>query len=394
MYHTINLVQAFSFHEYYAAIEAFVSLGKVNSSKVYRDPRNANVYIVELLKQHGMVIKLYKNDIAKHAKIEIRLNPKRLIDGNEYVLVAKESDYENIVLKFRRIMEPIQKQFIANLISKEVIESEEKQDMVKGRLTNASNLAEIDDYNIMRIDYCINVITERSSQYMELIRRGDVPTKFEMKYDHNPQTGKRKRYEDSMYLITRSKDIKLNFYNKEKQMEGMYSEYDKIEDAQNMLRFEVQCSGTKVNNMKAYYQLESKQLSMFSINQMALETVVGYYVDVVGKEDYVTLSFAKSCIDSNMNFGSKDKIRMIDVLGLINQKRSVYLAREAFIKESSNEITAKKIFNQALKSIKALRINPVTIPVNWGIDKLPNLYDEVIKAGASPDQVIVTFGLR
>src|SRR5690606_16637999 len=133
---------------------------------------------------------------------------------------------------------------------------------------------------------------------------------------------------------------------------------------------------------------------MLAINQLALETVVDYYNEVVGKEDYVTLNVARQCVMNCANFTNNEKKRMVEILELVNQKRSIYEARKAFIQEKGGSKDSKKIFNRNLIRIRKLSINPVTIPVNWGIEMLPNLYDEIIKAGVLPGHYVVTYGLH
>lgn len=61
---------------------------------------------------------------------------------------------------------------------------------------------------------------------------------------------------------------------------------------------------------------------------------------------------------------------MIEALELINLKRSIWKARDEY---ENNKIR----FNEAIRRIKKMGINPVTIPEGWGIQKLPNLLKEM-----------------
>jgi len=398
MIHTMNLTKEISYHEFHVLHNILYINCKNANKKIYKEPpteKKSELTVCELYSQRGIIIKLGKNEHAKYAYIELRINPKRTIDTNNLIEVTKETDISNILSEFEMLLKPIQRQFILDLVEKKVIESPYKFEMLKGRAGDVVDLTDLGSYQVRRIDYCINVKTKLADTYMKLIRQGDVPPRFIMKMNNNSITGKSKRYKDSMYLHTKSRDIKINFYNKEKEVESKWSNYKdyQIKEATDMLRFEIQCSGAKVNNMKANYKLQSKSLGMFAYNQIALEVVNKYYNAVVGKEDYVTLQSARQCVIFSDLFTNTEKKRMIDVLELINQKRSIYEARIAYVKERKGSEDAKKAFNQVLRRIRMLYINPVTIPVNWGVERLSNLYDEILKAGALPGQEVVLFGL-
>jgi len=398
MIHTLTLVKEISYYEFNVLSDILCDLSKERKTSFYKDSSNksASIKVCEVFKSKGLIIKVCKNEIAKYACLELRLNPRRIIESDQFVSVTKENDFPNIAMQFKLMMDPVQKRLIDRLVEKSVIASSTALEMLKGKNGMVTDITDLGSYKVSRIDYCINVKSEMASVYMRLIRQGDVPPKFFMKKNVDPKTGKTSRYKDSMYLYTKSKDIKINFYDKAKEMESKRDHYgdEKIEEAINILRFEIQCSGTKVNNMKAYYGLKSKELNMLAINQLALETVVGYYNEVVGKEGYVTLNVARQCVMNCTIFTNNEKKRMVEILELVNQKRSIYEARKAFIQEKGGSKECKKVFNWNLSRIRKLSINPVTIPVNWGIEKLPNLYDEIIKAGVLPGQYVVTYGLH
>lgn len=398
MIHTLNLDMEISFHEVTTLSDAIAELCKHAKAAFYRyndvKDKSKVIKVFNLYKKHGLTIKICKNDKSKYARIDIRLNPIKLINQEAIVETTKEADLISIEDEFCRLMTPIYNRSIKRLIQKGVILSEDDLEMVKGRMGRIADITDMKSYRVRRIDYCIDVRTELSDKYMELIRRGDVPSRFIMKMDDNLKTGKSIRYKDSMYLQTKSKDITINFYNKEKEMEGNphYDEHEKL-GSQNMLRFEVQCIGTKLNNLKAKYGFDSKDFKKFSFNQLALEIINSYYNEVVGKNDYVTLRLARKIVESSKQFKKIDKKNMIEVLELINEKRSMCIARDEYINTNEKPKYARKRFNTILAQIESLYINPVTLPVNWGIERLPNLYDELIRAGALPNQAVVTFGI-
>ena len=63
------------------------------------------------------------------------------------------------------------------------------------------------------------------------------------------------------------------------------------------------------------------------------------------------------------NYTSKTKEKLIEVLRAVSRHRSIWKARE----KSQYNVSC---FSRYLKQIRALGINPVTIPERWAIDKL------------------------
>src|SRR5690606_11361905 len=122
-----------------------------------------------------------KNDGAKYACIDLRLNPIKLVKANVAVTNTKEHDLENIEEAFKLLMSPIYQACLEKLVYKGVITNKNDLKMCKGRKGDVANIADLSSYQAKRIDYCIDVSTTLSNTYMELIRRGDVPSKFEMK---------------------------------------------------------------------------------------------------------------------------------------------------------------------------------------------------------------------
>lgn len=78
---------------------------------------------------------------------------------------------------------------------------------------------------------------------------------------------------------------------------------------------------------------------------------------------------------NSQSFNEQKKKRLINALHLVNQCRSITRAKDTL---EGHDLRA---FKQTLKELSALRINPVTIPKEWGIKHIPNLlyayYDKV-----------------
>lgn len=66
------------------------------------------------------------------------------------------------------------------------------------------------------------------------------------------------------------------------------------------------------------------------------------------------------------NYTPKTKDKLMEVLRAISKHRSIRRAREESQYNSS-------CFNRYLKQIRALGVNPVTIPTRWDIENLENI---------------------
>lgn len=100
-----------------------------------------------------------------------------------------------------------------------------------------------------------------------------------------------------------------------------------------------------------------------------MEQILTYYEKTIGIEDYYSLSEARILI-YNSKYSRDTKELMIDVIKLITKKRSVWKAR------ASDEIDEDD-FKKAIKKLKKLGINPVTIPNHLRISHLPNLLEKI-----------------
>jgi hypothetical protein len=91
-----------------------------------------------------------------------------------------------------------------------------------------------------------------------------------------------------------------------------------------------------------------------------------YFRKVVRIGDYYTLDGARRIIELSP-YHPKKKARLINTLTLTNQCRGIYKVKSSL---KDKELAGYK---QSLKGLDLLRINPVTIPREWGYDRIPNL---------------------
>jgi hypothetical protein len=151
-----------------------------------------------------------------------------------------------------------------------------------------------------------------------------------------------------------------------------------IDQAENILRLEVQCLQGKTNYYKKKYDLQTKYLYEYINPVISRDTILKAYKDTVGLGDFHTLEDAVDMINKT-NFRNGHKDDLILLLQLVNSKRSVWKAKEEYIDKAS--------FSRRLHELNVeLNINPVTIPKRWGEKMIPSLLTEINRQYESSDQ--------
>ncbi|TBL80874.1 hypothetical protein [Paenibacillus thalictri] len=387
MFHTVLLFQPIQAIDYPIIKSILEKLSDEQNSRRYRDKRCPDLNVYTLYGSRGITILLrrtllkgprfscekyaeeFSSGIYYHA-IEIRLNPKALIQKREYVKVAKASEFPQICDRFKEALKPLQ----------ERVELSPLQLFYK--------LNAIDEYQVKRIDYCINIRTVLHEAYMELISRADIPAHFYLVTELDKKSGRQVAYKNSFYIQTKGHSVGVNIYNKEYQMQSEFADYERLEDANQIIRIEIQCLNGKTNSLKQKLGWRYRDCHHFMNEELSRKLIYDYYEKTVGFEDYYTLEEAKRMIQGNTQYKSKTINKMIEVLLLINQKRSIHKAKMAY-SEDATELKRVEAFNALIKKIKKSGINPVTIPVNWGYRHIPNLVEEMDKEFTQLLRVVV-----
>lgn len=285
---------------------------------------------------NGMIIRL----------VVIRLNPKVLLDTQETILSTQASETHLIARAFN-----------------------ERKSSIFGDSSN--DLPEFDKWTCRRIDYCIDVITEHVSSYVALFQRCELPSHH---YDINMKK------KGSSYM--KSNSVILNFYNKLDQLKKHFLGLNKtmtnkeLIEATNMLRFEIQCKRGKTDYIKRREGFGSKSIEHFLDPSLSNKLILDYYDKSIGTGDFYSLHLARTIVDrAELQFRTKQTL--LNILKLIAQARSIEKARVQFmagvdIGNGTFIKGSRKAFNDNIKKIRLLGVNPVTIPRNWEITFLPN----------------------
>lgn len=359
MLHTVHMFYRLNFPFYSGLFGVLHQLSKRQNVKFYRE--KDGTYHCHLLLNQGLKLILRQIELEEgisYAALEIVMNPMRLLDSNDYYQLVDES-YELAIIKaFKRAFAPINKAFVG-----------------KRRLKyfRPFRLDFINAYSVKRIDYAVNLYTEHIKLYMELIRRANIPDGFQQYVVYNPASKRYEPPENSFYLYKKSKsksqkshvELTVNCYDKGIQMlENRLPSYDNR--ASQTIRFEVQCHYEKVYHTIRTNGLDRIGFTQFLKHDIAHSILHFYFKKTIGMGDYYTLSKARQIIQ-NKKIAANKKAALLRTLELVNAKRGIWKAKDA--------VNDKEEFAKRVRQLHEIGVNPVTIPIKWGVDHLPCLLD-------------------
>lgn len=330
MIHTLEITHRVLSSKHFNEIYKTLTLLGNSKPKKVRE----GCYVTTELKEYGFTqIQLTSKKVSEKYKynvmqIKIILNPKNLIEANSLKLM-KSYDIERVKYIFNDKVKSIH-----------------------------PSLPIFEYWTVKRIDYAIDIVTKYVEEYIILFQRGDKPKVFSELYCNKSKV--RKQREGSFYIFNKS--VNVNFYNKEnEQTKKGFNNYE----IKNLLRLEVQCKNLKVNSIKKKNRFKSNQLINYLSDEESKRQIYNYYGATIGRGTYYKLSKAIELVNKS-TYSNLFKKKLIKVLKLINKHRSIWKARE-------KKIYNEKSFNKYLELLRNLDINPVTLPIRWNIEKLPNI---------------------
>jgi len=102
-------------------------------------------------------------------------------------------------------------------------------------------------------------------------------------------------------------------------------------------------------------------------HEKCIDEITQYYKKTIGYGDWYILKDAIKKI-KQFNFNHQKEQRLIEALKQVKHSRSVSKAKELC---PVNELST---FKRTLNELMSMGINPVTIPNEWGINHIPNLF--------------------
>ena len=285
--------------------------------------------------------------------IAIKINFKKLINENyDKTDLLKQKDIENtdIELSFNNIIQEL------NI-----------------------GLPLYENWKVNRIDYCVNINTPYVKEYINILHKSDMPYNLTYGAGENRNYSKRK---DSFYLVKKqnhkkkfTQNVRINFYNKQEQLKnaqkkGVQVTDEQIAAAKNILRLEVQCFKSKTEYLKTKYSMTTKNLSYFLNAEISHDVILNALSKIVRVGNYRRKSKAIELISKRNGHNSTNDILKQIVNDVAVQHSAVYKVREKYILKGMK----KETFNNCLKLLDKINVNPVTIPDNLKLEG--KRYDE------------------
>lgn len=324
------------------------------------------------------------NGMFMPCSVKAVINPKVLVGEKTYIVAANSYHLDDVERIFNQEAEKI-----------------------------SPLLRRFDSYALNRIDYCINFDvselefnypSELAKQLPELIitlmKHGDIPDHFS------------EEYKEPFQFYLKSKSVVINCYWKHDDLRRNFPDCQNLNDSYNIIRFEVQFKYPKAYSalsklIKRYEHLQSvtldklkksgfcsfsedkyEQPKSMQLEQMYMdlckakwvimkdllsddvctEVIDDYYDKVIKKGDYYTFDAAKRIIEEKVSKWEK-VVRLTETLKMISDYEGISKAKAALQGKELEE------FRRSLRDLAKYRINPVTIPREWGIEHIPNLLD-------------------
>lgn len=320
-----------------------------------------NIWMNKEYKSLGIVItgQICKFDNFQTYLLTCRINFKRLIEQQDRLAVYTDDDYQKMVTQFNTIM------------------------------VYMGGLPTFENWNVNRIDYCINIKTPYVKEYISLMQKGDIPAWQRLPF--NPISKRYTNQIGSIYLPAKSRNIKqnktgsitINFYNKHLQQSAEALKNNEISEAilkqsEDVLRLEVQCHRPKIDSLKKRYNLENKKIIHYLAPQISFDVLESAIKSVCHLGDYQRKSVALGIIETakGLHQSTRDDLKSI-LIEVNRQHQSISKARDSLV--AAGYFKRDK-FNNLIKKLDELNINPVTISDNKSIvDKtqkegLENIY--------------------
>ena len=245
-------------------------------------------------------------------------------------------------------------------------------------------LVELRYWNCRRLDYSVNLhlkdkaiaelfikIIKRTSKH---VRRKDKRLPYACK-DQSAAEG--------------NKSSKVMAYDKRKQIEEEYEGVSPaimqrlLNEAEGVVRFELQMKKNKLRNIMRKECLESRSIMNFLNEDLSRRYLLECYREMIGSGDFYSFYHASKIINES-GYGQKKKKDLIQLLQGIAQARSIQNAEKQFIsngihiKRTDSVVRGSKgTFYNRLNAFEELGINPVLIMKDSKVKHIRNPINQI-----------------
>ncbi|GKU79433.1 hypothetical protein [Paenibacillus sp. L3-i20] len=323
--------------EYDDAFQKIQNYFKGTRSQLRKDKYDKTAYVTNGLSKYGFRdIRLRKNK-WDYRRIEIRLRPKLLIDQEGYYKLTALKEFIEVSRNFNYVLKDLLGLTVPCFFQ----------------------------WQASRVEFAVDLRVKEDliPTYMILFKKGNVP-----EYFLNEEIT-RKYWESETNVYLKSKNKTVNWYNRYETLVLRQSNSNKsfadFSETRGIIRFE-----TQVRNI-------SETVKDILNHENYEKEVLKFYRLIVGAGDYYKMEDAIYLIRQKVSSQGK-RMALERLIRLVDTAGSVWRAKELYT-EDRNKSKAADQFSKRLNQLRKLNINPVTLPVEWGIDKLTNLYELIME---------------
>ena len=308
-------------------------------------PRNEHRFEGEVQVNGIALLKLWQRKNTTDWLLKVVVNPAKLIYGFEAFGTIPITD---------AILEKIEAAF-----SNVILEA-----------TGCSELPTMSSWQVARVDYAVDIRTPYVKEYVKLAEKGDMGAWLR---NGNDEDG-------SCYW--KSASVTANIYDKQDALiKKQTASPEMIQRAQDVLRIEIQCNSSKVSYIRRKEDLHSRSLRDYFNRDMAKKILLKYSRSCFKVGTYYSMEE----LNRQEEFrDSKSRLQkaLTQMIRAISQVRSIQSAREQLagcgvvLKNVLPRIPVKLSKEQFCRNcslLAMLNINPVLIPRDWKISKLPSI---------------------
>lgn len=333
-FHTFELSRVIDSGENYRKIK---DLLYSTGCKAYRDkaePVPTEVFEIG----NGLCIyirEIKKNKYIYH-KLYYRINPRRIMDDNDYVGLFDASESDEMLSRLDRLLSEI-------------------------------GVPTVNECSLNRIDFCCNALLDSPEEvdlYIKLLKRGRELKKYTVQKFYDKKA-KRRIISENGITYKGNNDVNIVFYNKQREMKQQKLPADDIEYLNRIIRIEIQCRRQKVLRICKKYKIDNVREFLKRSDDIGIDIFKKYTGLFCGRGDFFKGKKIDKIIDK-ASFKNKTKSLMKELAGLSAKHSSLDTA----VCELSKKYGAKKT-EKVLRQFDKLKVSPVVIPRRCEYDRLP-----------------------
>lgn len=225
----------------------------------------------------------------------------------------------------------------------------------------------INNLELSRVDYCINVNVESSENvraYIKQLYRCDTRKGYKVIGLECPDFDTTKGY-------TARNDIagtEISFYDKQKQLEQR--QYEDSERASGILRIELRLTKSKAVKEHTEGCINNHERIVYCIGNSRRE-ILAVVRQLIPDGDYYTMKKARAMVRKSVK-NQKLRERMLEMLKLTKKLGSIRLAKKEL--RNKDPKIKHEYFNMMMEEFEMLNLNVVTMDKDNKVIKLPSLF--------------------